>query len=117
MNFATPEVKERVVSQVLSGQSRICLAITEPNAGSDVAAIKATATKTPDGKFYIVNGAKKWITNGSDCQYFTTAVVTSKGISMLLIERGPGVETKKIKTSYSAAAGTAYVIFEVFQLI
>jgi alkylation response protein AidB-like acyl-CoA dehydrogenase len=115
LNFATKSVKAKVVSEVLSGKKRICLAITEPNAGSDVAAIKATAVKTPDGKHYIVNGVKKWITNGADCQYFSTAVVTGKGaggISMLLIERGEGVETKKIKTSYSGAAGTAYVIFE-----
>jgi alkylation response protein AidB-like acyl-CoA dehydrogenase len=118
MNFATKDVKARVVPHVLSGEARICLAITEPNAGSDVAAIKTTAVKTSDGKFFIVNGSKKWITNGSDCHYFTTAVVTAKGISMLLIERGDGLETKKIKTSYSSAAGTAYVIFEVmFYLI
>jgi alkylation response protein AidB-like acyl-CoA dehydrogenase len=44
--------------------------------------------------------------------YFSTAVKTSKGISMLLIERGEGVSTKKIKTSYSPTAGTAYITFE-----
>ena len=44
--------------------------------------------------------------------YFSTAVKTDKGISMLLIERGKGVRTKQIKTSYSSTAGTAYVIFE-----
>lgn len=59
---------------------------------------------------------KKWITNGTFCDYFATAVRTGKkgmgGISMLLIERSAGVETKPIKTSYSGAAGTALVIFE-----
>ena len=115
MNFATKQVKARVVPQVLLGQKRICLAITEPNAGSDVAAIKCSAVKTEDGKHYIVNGVKKWITNGSHSHYFSTAVRTGKGhagISMLLIERSEGVETKPIKTSYSSSAGTAYVIFE-----
>jgi predicted heme/steroid binding protein len=94
INFAKKEVKARVVPQILSGQERICLAITEPSAGSDVAAIKTTAVKSADGKFYIVNGCKKWITNGADCKYFTTAVVTDKGISMLLVERAEGLETK-----------------------
>jgi alkylation response protein AidB-like acyl-CoA dehydrogenase len=113
--FGKPELKKRVVGEVLSGKKRICLAISEPAAGSDVAAIQCTAKKSSCGKFYIVNGVKKWITNGAHCDYFSTAVLTGKGhagVSMLLIERGEGLETKSIKTSYSASAGTAYVIFE-----
>jgi len=96
---------------VLSGQKRICLAITEPFAGSDVANIQATAVRTEDGKHFIVNGVKKWITNGTFSDYFSTAVRTDKGITMLLIERGEGVETEQIKTSYSSCAGTAYITF------
>ena len=60
------------------------------------------------GKHYIVNGVKKWITCGHHADYFTTAVRTGDGaggITMLLIERSPGLETKPIKTSYSPAAG------------
>ena len=53
-----PALKERVTEEVLSGQKKMCLAITEAFAGSDVAGLKTTATKTPDGKFYIVNGTK-----------------------------------------------------------
>ena len=83
---------------------------------SDVAGIKTTARKSECGRYYIVNGVKKWITNGTFADYFTTAVRTGGsgmgGISVLLIERGPGVTTKKIKTSYSGAAGTAYIEFE-----
>jgi alkylation response protein AidB-like acyl-CoA dehydrogenase len=63
-----------------------------------------------------VNGVKKWITQGYSADYFTTAVRTGgpglSGISLLLIERVEGVDTKKIKTSYSAAAGTSYITFE-----
>ena len=90
INFGKPALVSKVVPEVLKGEKRICLAISEPTAGSDVAAIRATATKTPDGKFYIVNGIKKWITNGTFCDYFSTAVRTGDGpggISMLLIER------------------------------
>ena len=54
----------------------ICLAITEPSAGSDVANLKTEAVKTPDGKHYIVNGEKKWITNGVFADFFTVAVRT-----------------------------------------
>lgn len=114
--FGKPALQAKVVPEVLSGSKRICLAISDPDAGSDVANIGATAKKTADGKHYIVNGVKKWITGGCQSDYFTTAVRTGgagvPGISLLLIERGEGVETKLIKTSYSPAAGTAYVTFD-----
>jgi hypothetical protein len=53
-----PALKERINGEVLSGQKKMCLAITEAFAGSDVAGLKTTAVKTPDGKHYIVNGTK-----------------------------------------------------------
>jgi len=112
LQFGPDWMKEKVGKEVLGGLKRISLAITEPFAGSDVAGLKTTAKKTPDGRFYIVNGTKKWITNGHDSDYFTTLVRTENGLSMLLIERSEGVETSKIKTSYSPSAGTAYITFE-----
>ncbi|KAJ5097936.1 hypothetical protein N7532_004937 [Penicillium argentinense] len=107
-----PALKEQVTAEVLSGQKKMCLAITEAFAGSDVAGLKTTAEKTPDGKHYIVNGTKKWITNGMFADYFVTGCKTEKGFSVLLIPRGEGIETKQIKTSYSTAAATAYVQYE-----
>jgi len=67
-----------------------------------------------------VNGLKKWITNGTFAEYFTTAVRTGKpdpkrpqaGISLLVVERGEGLTTTSIKTSSSASAGTALVVYE-----
>ncbi|CAN9124821.1 unnamed protein product [Alternaria alternata] len=105
------ELKTRVVNEVLTGKKKMCLAITEAFAGSDVAGIRTTATLTPDGKHYIVRGTKKWITNGMFCDYFVTGCKTEKGFSVLLIERDEAVETKLIKTSYSTTAGTAFVEF------
>jgi alkylation response protein AidB-like acyl-CoA dehydrogenase len=49
----------RLLPEILTGEKRICLAITEPSAGSDVKGITTTAEKTADGKHYIVNGEKK----------------------------------------------------------
>ncbi|KAI8370210.1 acyl-CoA dehydrogenase/oxidase [Blakeslea trispora] len=111
VNFGRPELKAKVVPEVLSGRKRIVLAVTEPYIGSDVANITTSAVKTPDGKYYIVNGVKKWVTAGQFSDYFSTAVKTDKGISMLLIERTDGVETKPIPTSYSESSGTSYVTF------
>ena len=53
-------MKQKVGQDVLSGKERICLAISEPVAGSDVANIQTTAVR--QGDHYIVNGTKKWIT-------------------------------------------------------
>ncbi|KKK12529.1 acyl-CoA dehydrogenase family protein [Aspergillus ochraceoroseus] len=105
-------LRAQVTEEVLSGKKKMCLAITEAFAGSDVAGLRTTAEKTPDGKYYIVNGTKKWITNGMFADYFVTGCRTEKGFSVLLIPRGEGVETKQIKTSYSTAAATAFVQFE-----
>jgi len=106
------ELREKVTKECMTGQKKICLAITEAFAGSDVASLRTTAEKTPDGKHYIINGTKKWITNGTFCDYFVTACKTKKGYSVILIPRQEGVETSAIKTSYSPAAGTAYIQFD-----
>ncbi|EXL90349.1 hypothetical protein FOIG_16392 [Fusarium odoratissimum NRRL 54006] len=90
----------------------LCLAISEAFAGSEGTGILTTATKTPDGKHYIVSGGKKWITNGQFADYFITGCKKSRGFSVLLIQRNEGVTTKTIKISYSATAGTAYVQFD-----
>ncbi|PPQ69164.1 hypothetical protein CVT26_003538 [Gymnopilus dilepis] len=112
LNFGSPEIKARVIPDVISGQKLICLAISEAFAGSDVAGLKTTAKKTEDGKHWIINGTKKWITNGTFAHYFTVGCRTDDGFTVILVERGEGVETKAIKTSYSPAAGTAFVTFD-----
>ncbi|GJE96570.1 acyl-CoA dehydrogenase NM domain-like protein [Phanerochaete sordida] len=111
-NFANPELRKRVSDEVLSGKKFISLAISEAFAGSDVQGLKTTATKTEDGKHWIINGTKKWITNGVFSDYFTVGCKTEDGFTCILVERGEGVETKPIKTSYSSTAGTAYITFE-----
>ncbi|OAP62465.1 hypothetical protein AYL99_04668 [Fonsecaea erecta] len=109
---AKPQIRKRVAEECFSGKKKICLAISEAFAGSDVAGMKTTAVKSADGTHYIVNGTKKWITNGVFCDYFVTGVKTEKGFSVLLIEREEGVETTQIKTSYSTTAGTAFIKFD-----
>jgi len=56
LNFGTPAIKEKVIPDVLAGKKLICLAISEPFAGSDVSGLKTTAKKTADGKHWIING-------------------------------------------------------------
>jgi alkylation response protein AidB-like acyl-CoA dehydrogenase len=111
LKFGSSEMIKKFAVPCIKGEKRICLAISEPYAGSDVAQIRTFATPLPDGSWK-VSGVKKWITGGMVADYFTTLAQTEKhGSVMLLIERGDGstVSTKPIKTSYSPAAGTAYV--------
>jgi alkylation response protein AidB-like acyl-CoA dehydrogenase len=114
-------MKDTVVEQIMLGQKRSCLAISEPFAGSDVAKIVTTAKKSRCGKYYIVQGIKKWITAGMNADIFSTAVRTGDGgaggISFLLIDRtdpktAEGISVKHIKTSDAKTAATAWVYFD-----
>ena len=60
LKFGSEELKERVLPDLLTGRKRACIAITEPDAGSDVAGIVTSAVKSACGKFWVVNGSKKW---------------------------------------------------------
>lgn len=79
LQFANDDAwKNKIAQEVFSGGKKICLAITEAFAGSDVAGLRTAAEKTKDGKHYIVNGTKKWITNGFFSDYFVTGVMTGR---------------------------------------
>ncbi|TLS23575.1 uncharacterized protein PpBr36_06564 [Pyricularia pennisetigena] len=117
LKFGKKALVDRIMPGILNGDKRICLAITEPDAGSDVANLTCEAKLSEDGKHYIVNGEKKWITNGIWCDYFTTAVRTGGpgmgGVSLLLIERDfGGVTTRRMDCQGVWSSGTTYVTFE-----
>ena len=89
-----PALIETVARPVLAGEKIVSLAVTEPEAGSDVASLRTRAVR--DGDEYVVSGSKLYITSGTRADFFTVAVRTggegSRGISLLLIERDrPGV--------------------------
>ncbi|KAI8813727.1 acyl-CoA dehydrogenase/oxidase [Cladochytrium replicatum] len=117
LHFGSEELKQRIAPGCLDGTKNICLAVTEPYAGSDVANLKCEAKKTADGKHYILNGEKKWITNGVFADYFTVACRTGgegmNGISLLVVSRDmPGVSTRHMPCMGVWASGTSYVTFE-----
>ena len=116
IRIGTPEQKKRFVEPVIRGEKVSALAITEPNGGSDVAAIRTKAVR--DGDHYVVNGAKTFITSGCRADIVTTAVRTGGeghgGISLLVIEKGtPGFSvSKKLKKTGWCASDTAELSFE-----
>ncbi|KAF2748144.1 short-chain specific acyl-CoA dehydrogenase mitochondrial precursor [Sporormia fimetaria CBS 119925] len=115
VKYGNKQLQERYLPELLTGKKRTCIAITEPEAGSDVANITTTATKSPCGKYYIVNGAKKWITNGIWADYSTMAVRTGgpgpTGLSLLVVplKGNPGVSTRRLKVGGQVSAGTTYI--------
>ena len=118
LSFGSPALQSRFLPQMLPGQVRVCIAITEPSAGSDVANIQTTARKSPDGTHYIVNGEKKWITNGIWSDYATMAVRTGgkgpSGISLLVVplKNHPGVKTRRLQVQGQMAGGTTYIALD-----
>ncbi|KAK1059080.1 hypothetical protein LTR74_012872 [Friedmanniomyces endolithicus] len=113
--YGTDKQKRQFVPNALKGKSRFCLGVTEPDAGSDVAGITTTAER--QGDVYIVNGAKKWITNGLFADYCTTAVRTGgpgrKGISAIVVPmKAKGVTCKHIENSGVHASRSTYIEFD-----
>ena len=94
LRHANEEQKQRWLPGVCSGESILAIAMTEPNTGSDLASIRATAVR--QGDHYIVNGAKTFITNGILSDLIIVAAKTDpmqgrRGMSLLMVERGmPG---------------------------
>lgn len=113
--LGSPELKQKVLPAILSGDKISALAITEPHAGSDVANIKTTARR--DGSHYIVRGEKTFITSGMRADYYTVAVRTGEpglgGISLLLIERDtPGFSRTPLQKMGWWASDTATLHFD-----
>jgi acyl-CoA dehydrogenase len=114
--LGTEEQKKRFVPPVLAGEKIAALAITEPDAGSDVASIRTRAVR--DGDTYVVNGAKTFITSGCRADILTTAVRTGgagyPGISLLVIEsNSPGYRVaSKIRKMGWNASDTGELVFE-----
>ncbi len=115
--LGSPEIKARVLPDVLAGRRIAALAITEPSGGSDVAALRTTAVR--DGDHYVVNGEKTFITSGIRADYLTVAVRTdpqargSRGLSILLVEGGtPGLTRTPLAKMGWWASDTAHLRFE-----
>ncbi|KAI1421972.1 putative acyl-CoA dehydrogenase [Xylaria sp. FL1777] len=117
LKFGDKRLQEKFLPDLLTGKKRCCIAITEPDAGSDVANITTTAVKSSCGKYYIVNGTKKWITNGIWSDYSTMAVRTGSlgsgavGLSLLVVplKNYPGVSMRRLGVAGQLSAGTTYI--------
>src|SRR5687767_9983873 len=87
--FGTPEQKQKYIPKLISGEWAGAYGLTEPNSGSDALGAKTTARLSDDGKFYLLNGQKCWITNGGFADIFTVfAKIDGDKFSAFIVERG-----------------------------
>src|SRR4051812_25281641 len=100
VEFGTEEQRQQYLSRMATGEVRATMALTEPGGGSDLQAL--TTVARPDGDSYVINGSKMWITNARRsqlvallCKTDPDAVPKHRGISVVLVEHGPGVTVSR----------------------
>src|SRR4026207_1424969 len=87
--FGTPEQKQKYIPNLISGEWTGAYGLTEPNSGSDALSAKTTAKLSADGKYYLLNGQKCWITNGGFADVFTVfAKVDGDKFTAFIVGRG-----------------------------
>ncbi len=100
--YGTAAQKEQYLEKIISGEWIAAYCLTEPDSGSDALGARATATLSEDGKYYLLNGTKQFITNGSFAQLYTVfAKIDKEHFTAFLVERNfegliVGAEEKKL---------------------
>lgn len=100
LDYGTNEQKDLYLPRMATGEIRATMALTEPGGGSDLQAMRTSAIRDGDG--YVVNGSKMWISNARHsqlialmCKTDPTATPSHKGVSILLVEKGPGLSVSR----------------------
>jgi len=114
--FGTADQKERYLPRLAAGEWVAAFALTEPGSGSDALAARARAVLSDDGRHYILNGTKMWITNGGFADLFTIfAKVDGEKFTAFLVERGMGVVSgrEEPKLGLDGSSTTALILEDV----
>ncbi len=120
--MGTPEQKAELLPRFACGELRGGLALTEPDAGTDLQAIRTRAVR--DGDDYVITGTKTWISNGIEGQCFALLVKTDpdadprhKGMSMFIAEKGPGFTvSKKLEKLGYKGIDSAELVFDGYRI-
>src|SRR5205823_13071916 len=117
-NAGSQAQKDRLMPDIVAGRKITAVAVTEPDAGSDVKGIRTTARRT--GDHYVLNGAKMFITNGVHADLYCIAAKTapearpSQSISTFIVEKGtPGFKVSRALDKHGwRSSDTAELVFE-----
>ncbi len=116
LTHGNEDLKQRFLVPACKGEKISAFGLTEPNAGSDAAAIETIARK--DGDYYIINGSKQYITNAEVSDFVTVAAITDKsqgprGVSAIVVESNtPGITIRKLKKLGFHSGATGEIFFE-----
>jgi alkylation response protein AidB-like acyl-CoA dehydrogenase len=115
--FGTEELKERYLPRMATGELRGGIALTEPDCGTDLQAIRTRAVKA--GGDYLVSGTKQWITNSVEGNILAVLVKTDpdaqprhRGMSLLLVEKAMGYQAHKLAKLGYRGVDTGEVVFD-----
>jgi glutaryl-CoA dehydrogenase len=109
-SYGSDVQKERWLPDLAAGDAVGCFGLTEPDAGSNVAAMLTKAERRGGG--WVLNGTKRWITNGSIADVSIVWANTDDGVQGFLVESGrPGFETRDIKGKFSLRASVTSELF------
>jgi alkylation response protein AidB-like acyl-CoA dehydrogenase len=115
--FGSEAMKESLLPRLAAGELRGGIALTEPDCGTDLQAIRTRAVR--DGDHYVVNGTKQWITNAAEGNVLAVLVKTDpdttpahRGISLLVVEKSAGYVARKLKKLGYRGVDTAEVAFQ-----
>ena len=91
LEYGTEDQRQRFVAPVASGKAIGCYGLTEPQSGSDAAAMRTRATLSPDGSHYVINGKKSWITSGPVADFMMLFVSTdpskkARGVTAFIVD-------------------------------
>lgn len=119
--FGMPALKEAYLPRMATGELRGGIALTEPDCGTDLQAIRTRAVK--DGDDYLVSGTKQWITNSVEGNILAVLVKTDwevtprhRGMSLLLVEKGMGYQAHKLKKLGYRGVDTGEVVFDAVRV-
>jgi len=120
--YGSSFLKEKYLPRFAAGEIRGGLALTEPNAGTDLQAIRLTARR--DGEHYVLNGTKTWISNGIQGSCFAVLAKTDpqaqprhKGMAMFLCEKGPGFSaSRKLEKLGYKGIDSAELVFQDYRV-
>ena len=120
--YGASELKSRYLPRFAAGEMRGGLALTEPNAGTDLQAIRLSARR--EGGHYVLNGTKTWISNGIQGSCFAVLAKTDpqaqprhKGMTMFLCEKGPGFSaSRKLEKLGYKGIDSAELVFQDYRV-
>jgi alkylation response protein AidB-like acyl-CoA dehydrogenase len=123
LRYGTEEQKEALLVPLASGEKLGAYSLTEPQAGSDPAAMRCAAVYDPDADEYVINGVKAWVTSGPNADFVTLFAMTDKslghrGISAFIVDTSlPGFSPGKVEPKLGIRAShTSELIFEDYRL-